>query len=104
MPESDEFSVPDDYRDKILHCCINYPGGAMSVADTLPSDARDFGNGGHMITIDCDSAAEAKEIYAKLNDQAIKTVCPMGEAYFAKLYGEVIDRFGVLWAVMYSEM
>lgn len=104
MPPMPGMTVPDDYMQKILHCCIVFPGGGMSVADTLPGDPRDFGNGGHMLTLVCDSIAQAEEVYAKLTDGARKIQCELAEAFFAKRYGEVVDRYGVLWAIMYSEM
>ena len=98
MPE-----IPDDFKQKILHCCIEFPGGTMSAADTLPSDPRNFGNGGHMLTLACDSIAQTEEIYAKLCVDAQKIQCEISEAFFAKRYAEVVDRFGVLWALLYEE-
>jgi PhnB protein len=74
----------------------------MSVADTLPSDPRSFGNGGHVLTLSVDSVAEAETAWARLTAGARKINCPLAEAFFAKRYGEVTDRFGVLWAVMYE--
>ncbi len=103
MPPSDEMPVPEECKQMILHCCINFPGGSMSVADTLPPDKRDFGNKGHMLTLDCDSIAQAEEVYAKLTQGAQQIDCELGEAFFAKRYAEVVDRFGVLWAIMYDE-
>lgn len=95
--------VPIDYKQRILHCCIDFPGGSMSVADTLPGDERNFGNGGHMLTLMCDSIAQTEEIYAKLSVGAQKIQCELSEAFFAKRYAEVFDRFGVLWALLYEE-
>ena len=95
--------IPDDCKQWIMHSCIDFPGGSMSVADTLPSDPRDFGNGGHILTLSCDSAAQAEAAWAKLTAGAQKISCPLQETFYAKLYGEVVDRFGVLWAVMYEE-
>jgi PhnB protein len=95
--------IPDECKELVMHCCIAFPGGTMSVADTLPSDARTFGNGGHMLTLACESVAQAEEAYGKLSADAQKINCPLGESFFAKRYGEVIDRFGVLWAIMYEE-
>lgn len=98
MPE-----IPNDFKQKVLHCCIAFQGGSMAVADTLPSDERNFGNGGHMLTLVCDSIAHTEEVYAKLSVGAQKIQCELGEAFFAKRYAEVVDRFGILWALMYSE-
>ncbi len=97
MPDMPE--VPDNYKQKVMHCCITFPGGNMSVADSMPGDNRNFGNGGYMLTLSCDSVAQAEEVYAKLCDGAQKIMCPLGEVFFAKRYAEVVDRYGVLWAI-----
>ncbi len=97
MPE-----IPEESKQLIMHCCITYPGGSMSAADTLPTDPRTFGNG-HMLTISCDSIAQSEEIYARLCAGAQNIQCELAEAFFAKRYGEIVDRFGILWAIMYEE-
>lgn len=103
MPPCPEMPIPEECKQMIMHCCIIFPGGSMSVADTLPHDKRDFGNKGHMMTLDCDSIAHAEEVYAKLTEGAQKIECELAEVFFAKRYAEVIDLFGVLWAIMYDE-
>ncbi len=56
--------VPEEYGDLIMHCCIDggkdFPNGTMSIADTLPSDPRTFGNGGHILTLSVDSVEQAE--------------------------------------------
>ncbi len=103
MPPTPGMPVPEECKQKVLHCCIAFPGGSMAVADTLPHDQRDFGNKGHMLTLACDSIAQTEEVYAKLAADAQKIECPLGEAFFAKRYAEIVDRFGVLWALIYAE-
>lgn len=103
MPPSPEITVPEDCMQRILHGCITFSEGSMSVADTLPGDERNFGQGGHMLTLACDSVEHAEKSYAKLAVGAQKIQCELSEAFFAKRYAEVVDRFGVLWAIMYEE-
>lgn len=103
MPPTPEMPVPEECKQMILHCCIAFPGGSMAMADSLPHDKRNFGNRGHMLTLACDSTAQTEEVYAKLTQGAQKIECPLTETFFAKQYAEVIDRYGVLWAIMYSE-
>ena len=102
-PQSGMPEVTDDFKQKIMHCCIVYPGGSMAVSDTLPNDPRNFGNGGHMLTLACDSIAQTEKIYAKLCVDAQKIQCELAEVFWAKRYAEVVDRYGVLWALMYEE-
>ncbi|MCL2562078.1 MAG: VOC family protein [Rikenellaceae bacterium] len=100
MPDMPE--VPAEFKQKIMHACITFPGGGMSVADTLPADPRSFGDG-CMLTVSCDSIAQAEGVYDKLCKGAKKITCELGETFFAKRYAELVDRYGVLWAVMYEE-
>jgi len=99
MPE-----IPSEFKEKIMHCSIPFPGGSMAVADTLPNDERNFGNGGHMLTLACDSINQIENVYSKLCVGAQKIQCELAEAFFAKRYAEVVDRYGVLWAIMYEEV
>lgn len=103
MPPTPDMPVPEECKQMILHCCIIFSGGSMSVADTLPHDKRNFGNKGHMLTLDCNSIAHVEKVYAKLSENAQKIECELAEAFFAKRYAEVIDRYGVLWALMYED-
>ncbi|MCD8030933.1 MAG: VOC family protein [Bacteroides sp.] len=103
-PESGMPEVPEDLKQKIMHGCIVFPGGSMSVADTLPGDERTFGKGGHMLTLHCDSIAQTEEVYGKLRAGAQNIPCKLAEVFWAKRYAEVVDRYGVLWALMYEEV
>ncbi len=98
MPE-----VPEDFKQKIMHCCILFPGGSMSAADTLPGDERAFGKGGHMLTLHCDSIAHTEKVYTRLCAGAQNIPCELTEVFWAKRYAEIVDRYGVLWALVYAE-
>ena len=102
-PQSGIPDVPEAFKQKILHCCVVFPRGSMSVADALPGYETNFGNGGHMLTLMCESIAQTEEVYAKICVGAQKIRCELSEAFFAKRYAEVIDLYGILWAIMYEE-
>jgi len=103
-PQAGMLEIPENLKQKVLHCCIAFPGGSMSAADSMPGDPRNFGNGGYMLTLMCESIAQTEEVYAKLCVGAQKIQCELAEAFFAKCYAEVLDRYGVLWAIMYEEV
>lgn len=96
--------LSDEYKQRVGHCCISsplFPGGTLGIADTVTGDTLTFGNG-HMLTLSCDSADEAETMWARLSAGAQKVMCPLAETFFAKRYGELTDRFGVQWAVMFE--
>lgn len=103
MPPILGMPVPEECKQFVLHCNVVFSGGKISMADTLPDDKRDFGNRGYMLTLQCDSIAQVEHIYAKLVEDAQKIDYELGEIYFAKRYAELVDRYGVSWAVLLEE-
>lgn len=96
--------VPDACKQFILHCSVTFSGGAISMADILPDDLRNFDSRGYiMLTLSCDSIAQAERIYTKLAENAQQIMYELGEIYFAKRYAEVVDRYGVSWAILFEE-
>lgn len=94
-----EMESPADYKDKIIHSDLDFNGCTISMADTMPGTKTDFGSLGHTITIFCDTDQQLKDIYAKLSaDGQIK--CELCQPSWAKIYAEIIDKFGVLWALI----
>lgn len=97
--------LSEEYKQRIGHCCIASPHfqcGTMGISDTVMGDTLTFGNG-HMLTLSVDSVQDAEKVWARLSEGAQKIMSPLAEAFFAKRYGELTDRFGVQWAVMYEE-
>ncbi len=97
--------VPAEYLQRIGHCCISsnrFPGGTMGIADTVLGDTLTFG-GGLMLTLSVDSAAEAGDVWERLSSGAQKIMCPLQKTFYAELYGELTDRFGIQWAVMFEK-
>lgn len=97
--------LSDEYKQRVGHCCIaspHFPCGTLGIADTVMGDTLAFGNG-QMLTLSVDSAIEAETLWQRLSVGAQKIACPIGETFYAKLYGELTDRFGVQWAIMYQE-
>ena len=92
-------SIPDDYKNKIVHSNINFNGCTISAADAMPGIKTDFGSAGHTITIFCDSEQQLKDIYEKLSVGG-QIKCELCQPGYAKLYAEILDKFGVLWALI----
>ncbi len=97
--------LAEEYKQRIGHCCIASPHfscGTMGIADTVLGDTLTFGSG-CMLTLSVGSVAEAETVWSRLAEGAQKVMCPLQETFYAKLYGELTDRFGMQWAVMYEE-
>lgn len=97
--EYQDMKSPGEYKNKIIHSCLAFNGCTISVADTIPGTKADFGCLGHTITVFCDTEQQLKEIYAKLSTNG-QIKCELCQPSYAKLYAEVVDKFGVLWALI----
>ncbi len=93
--------IPVGYEEKIVLSDLNINGCTIGLADTLPSLKADFGSMGHAIKILCDTEQQLKEIYEKLPVGG-QMNCELCTPSFAKLYTEILDKFGVLWALVYE--
>jgi PhnB protein len=56
-----------------------------------------------MLTLSVSSDTEAETMWSRLSDGAQNIACPLQKTFFAERYGELTDRFGVQWAVMYEK-
>ena len=87
------------YKDKMIHSDLQFEGCTISLADAMPGTQTSFGNMGHTITIFCDTKEKLENIYSKLSVGG-EIKCELCTPCYAQLYAEVIDRFGVLWALI----
>lgn len=95
----EDIKVEEGYKDKIIHSDLDFNGCTISMADLLPETKADFGSLGHTITVFCDTEQQLKDIYAKLSTGG-QIKCELCQTCYAKLYAEIIDKFGVLWALI----
>ncbi len=94
----EDFKVDNDYKDKIIHSDLDFDGCSISIADTMPGTKTDFGSG-HTITVFCDTEQQIKDIYTKLSTGG-QIKCELCQPSYAKQYAEILDKFGVLWALI----
>lgn len=97
--EYPEMECPVEYKDKIMHSCLSFNECSISLDDTMPGTKADFGSLGHTITVFCDTDEQLKGIYTKLSVGG-QIKCDLCEPGWAKQYAEIIDKFGVFWALI----
>lgn len=54
---------------------------------------------GFSVSIEPESAAEARRIYDALSEQAESVMMPLGETFWAELYAMFTDRYGTPWMI-----
>ncbi len=99
MPPDENFTLPDEMKNKIAHASITMSDSTMYLADIFPGMGPEFAVGNNVQamfnTKDFDSA---KAVYEALLDGG-HAIMPFAETFWAKGYGLLVDRFGVNWHV-----
>lgn len=90
-------TLPDEEKDRVLHAYLKIGQSHLMISDTFPGSPFQVGN--HLsIAIMIDGAEEANEIFHKLEEDG-EVKMPLQETFWTPLYGQVQDKFGVLWQV-----
>lgn len=95
----EDFKDNHSYKDKIIHSDLLFNDCVLSLSDAMPNTHATFGDLGYTVTLFCDSTEHLKNIYDKLCIGG-QIKCELCTLCYAKQYAEVIDRFGVLWALI----
>ncbi|WP_159992776.1 VOC family protein [Roseomonas sp. 18066] len=95
-----EDQVPAEWRDKILHACLEVEGLQLMASDAPPG--RFQPQQGFSINIAVRSVAEAERVFAGLSDGG-QVGMPLQRTFWAERFGMLTDRFGTPWMVNFSE-
>lgn len=95
--------MPPEFRHRILHARLAFPGGGKLYAGDAPAHVPYEGIKGVSITLDYDTVARAEQVFNALAEGGQVTM-PMQPAFWAKKWGMLIDRFGCAWIVNGQEI
>jgi len=90
--------MPKEFRHRIMHARLALPGGGLLYAGDTPANVPYEGIKGVSITVDYATVAEAERVFDALAAGGRVTM-PMQEAFWAKRFGMLVDRFGTPWIV-----
>ena len=90
--------MPKVFRHRIMHARLALPGGGLLYAGDTPANVPYEGIKGVSITVDYATVAEAERVFDALAAGGRVTM-PMQEAFWAKRFGMLVDRFGTPWIV-----
>jgi PhnB protein len=91
-----EQHAPPEWRDKILHACLNV-GGTKLMGSDMPPDSYEEPKGS-FVNINVEDPAAAERIFHALEEGGAVRM-PIAKTFFAERFGMVVDRFGVAWMV-----
>ncbi|MCL2062081.1 MAG: VOC family protein [Firmicutes bacterium] len=99
MPKFDKsMPVPKGKEKWVMHANMNLPDGVMIQFADCEDNAKVMSTN-ICLQLTFKTADEIKEIYAALKDDG-KILCECQPTFYAPLYAEVVDKFGVRWSIM----
>ncbi|WP_028403175.1 VOC family protein [Ectobacillus panaciterrae] len=97
MPESPEFSIPVDAKDRVLHAHLKVGNTDLMISDTFPGQPYQIGSQ-VTVAIRINDVEKSKEVFKKLQEGG-QVVMPLQETFWSPSYGQVTDKFGVEWQI-----
>jgi PhnB protein len=96
-PDQGEGSMPPGSADKVMHASLKIGQATVMMSDGRCSGTANFG--GFALSLNVADEAEAQRLFAALGDGG-QVVMPLAKTFFARQFGMLADRFGVMWMVV----
>jgi PhnB protein len=88
--------TPPEWMQKILHARLVIGDQVLMASDAPPGHQQP--TGGYSVSLQVSTVEEAARVFNGLADGG-KVNMPLGETFFAKSFGMLVDRFGTPWMV-----
>ncbi|MFI8494086.1 VOC family protein [Peribacillus butanolivorans] len=99
-PPNPEFPLPEEAKNLVMHTRLNIEGSNVMFSDVFPGMPFVEGNNISLAVVN-KNMDEIKSIFNKLKEGGT-VVMDLQETFWSKLYGQVTDRFGIIWQLNYD--
>ncbi|MFF5399593.1 VOC family protein [Peribacillus butanolivorans] len=99
-PPNPEFPLPDEAKNLVMHTRLNIEGSNVMFSDVFPGMPFVEGNNISLAVV-TKNMDEIKSIFNKLKEGGT-VVMELQETFWSKLYGQVTDKFGIIWQLNYD--
>lgn len=99
-PEQPGFELPEEAKNRIMHARLNISGNRVMFSDTFPG--QPFTQGDNItLALVHKNMDDLRNWYEQLKDGGTVSV-ELQETFWSKLYGKVVDKFGIHWQLNYD--
>ena len=89
---------PPELLDRVMHARLELEGNGQIYGGDCPPHIPFEAFKGLMLVLNYDTVAQAETVFAALSAGG-KIVMPLQQTFWAKIYGNCIDKFGISWGV-----
>ncbi|MGM9988046.1 MAG: VOC family protein [Bacillaceae bacterium] len=97
MPENPEHPTPAEAKDRVLNAHLKVGNTDLMLSDTFPGQPYQLGSQ-VTLAITVTDIQTSKELFANLEDGG-QVDMPLQETFWSPSYGQVTDKFGIMWQV-----
>ncbi|WP_434341089.1 YciI family protein [Motilimonas cestriensis] len=94
-----EGMLPEGFDEKVMHCEFTIGNMTIFASDGCADDGP---FAGFSLTLTIDSEDELRRVFAALADGGSVGMA-LDKTFWSPLYGQVTDKFGVIWSLMLPE-
>ena len=84
--------------DAVAHATLEMPGGSIAGGDAMPGEDYAVRDTVYSLLYSLDDVDEARTLIQRLVDGGGSVNMPFEQAPWGSYYGQVFDRFGVMWS------
>ena len=99
-PQSNEYPLPEEAKDLVMHTRLNIDGSNVMFSDTFPGMPYIEGTNVTLALISKD-IDKLRSWYDQLKEGGTVGL-ELQETFWSKLYGQVTDKYGIHWQINYD--
>ncbi|MGN7478636.1 VOC family protein [Solibacillus silvestris] len=96
LPPDPNHPIPNEAKDLVMNALVELQEGQMMFSDTFPGSPLVTVGDNVTISYVSKDEQEIRSIFEGLKDGG-KVIMDLQETFWSKCYGQVTDKFGVLW-------
>lgn len=103
MPESDEYKVPDEDKNKVMHVGLSIGKSVLMGSDNGSAYESSFIQGNNFsVSVTEASKTEAETLFKALSADGQITM-PMDNTFWGDYFGMLMNKFGINWMISFNE-
>lgn len=102
-PQDPDHPTPDAWKDLVINASMTIEGVPVMFSDVPDGMGLTYIEGNNVsLVINTTDEAKIDRIFARLAEDGTISM-PLGETFWAKKYGMVVDKFGINWMLNYAD-
>ncbi len=96
MPKNPNFSIPDEFMDRVLQATIDFGDNFIRLSDCGPMNNLNDSNT-EKISIAVEAPVDVIKNAFSVLEEGGKVGMPLAKTFFSPCHGVVFDKFGIMW-------